>query len=65
MISVSQLTASKKEESTYEPKTSSYFKYSFHEDTEIPIIDSLRAWSAQYFEKLRIYDSIVRIPTSE
>jgi hypothetical protein len=46
MIQMSQVTASKKEECSYEPKATSYFKYSFHEDTEIPIIDSLRAWSA-------------------
>jgi hypothetical protein len=65
MISPSQVTGQKKEECNYDPKASSFFKYSFHDDTDIPIIDGLRAWSAKYFEKYKIYDSIVRIPTSE
>lgn len=44
------------------PIASSYQRYAFHEETEIGIIDELRAWSYEYFKSLKIYDTVTRIP---
>jgi hypothetical protein len=41
-----------KYEFSYKPVASSNYKYSFFPDTEIPIIEALRAWSHDYFLKL-------------
>ena len=50
-------------ENSYKPIASAYNKYSFHEETEMPIIDELRAWSYEYFKLLKIYETITRLPT--
>lgn len=50
-------------ENSYKPIASAYNKYGFHEETEIPIIDELRAWSYEYFKLLKIYETTTRIPT--
>jgi len=49
-------------ENSYKPISSSYTKYAFHEETEIPIIDELRAWSYEYFKMFKIYETITRVP---
>ena len=48
-------------EDPYAPIACSTPKYSFHE-SEMEIIDRLRAWSKEYFEKNLIYDHEVSIP---
>lgn len=50
-------------ETSYAPLAGSYFKYAFHEETEIPIIDNLRAWSHEYFKMFKIYETVTRVPT--
>ena len=52
----------KSEEDLYQPIACSNPKYSFH-DSEMQIIDRLRAWSKEYFEKNLIFDHEVSIPT--
>ena len=49
------------EEDIYQPIACSNPKYSFHE-SECQIIDKLRAWSKEYFERNLIYDHDVHIP---
>ena len=49
------------EEDKYTPIACSTPKYSFHE-SECEIIDKLRAWSKEYFEKNLVFDHEVSIP---
>ena len=49
------------EEDRYTPIACSTPKYSFHE-SECEIIDKLRAWSKEYFEKNLVFDHEVSIP---
>ena len=45
----------------YQPILSSSKKYSFHE-SECAIIDGLRTWSREYFQKNLVFDTETRLP---
>ena len=45
----------------YRPIASSSQKYSFHE-SECKIVDNLRAWSKEYFERFLVFETETRIP---
>lgn len=62
MINLAQTEEVEKIENSYKPIASSYQKYAFHDETEIPIIDDLRNWSYEYFKMLKIYETLTRVP---
>jgi hypothetical protein len=62
LINLDQVEEIERIENCYKPIASSYQKYAFHEETEIPIIDDLRQWSYQYFKTFKIYETITRVP---
>lgn len=52
-------------ENSYVPIANSNDKYSFHDDSEIAIIDALRDWSREHFSKFLIYPFETHLPEGE
>ena len=63
MMDYEQMENEQMEEDTYQPIACSNPRYSFHPD-EKQIIDSLRAWSKEYFERFLVFDHELSVPQS-